>query len=347
MIGREGEAYFYGANSERGFVITPDRKAGEREGSRCVIIKGGPGSGKSTMMKRFSREAQIAGWQVTDYYCSSDPDSFDAVTAEKGDDRLFVCDGTAPHIADPVYPGACSEILDLTSEWNREALAERARDIAELTEKKKACFGRAYSYEAASHEVYTEARRLTSGVIDRPKLDSFTERALGKLKLKKGEPRFAFTEAVSMKGAVSLDTLARSADEIYFIDDELGASCEVMDAFRRRLDLLRAEYVACLCPYETGTLDSVFIPSVGRLYTVIETDGAKSLNSARFLQKGASGIRGRLRLCSKCRKALLEAALSSLEEAKSHHFALEDIYIRSLDFRSLDRVCEKRLLSLL
>ncbi len=347
IIDAKGDAYFYGANSGHGFVITPDVKAGETARGRCVIIKGGPGSGKSTMMRRFSRDARSAGWRVTDYYCSSDPDSFDAVTAEKGEKRIFVCDGTAPHTADPVYPGAVSEIVDLTSEWDREALASRAEEIVDLSEKKRECFMRGYSFESASHSVFTEMRRLTSSVVDRAKLDAFTERTLGRMKIGKGVCRKVFTEAFSMKGAVSLNTLERLSEEIYYVDDELGASREVMSSLCRWLDSVHAEYIASLCPCDTETVDSVFIPSAGRLYTVLSSDGAKRLNSARFLVKDASGVKGRYKLCCKCRRALLEAALTSFEEASAHHFALEDVYIASLNFSSLDRVCETRLLSLL
>ena len=50
-IERGERAYFYGANSERGFVFCDDPLLNEKALYEKTIIKGGPGTGKSTLMK--------------------------------------------------------------------------------------------------------------------------------------------------------------------------------------------------------------------------------------------------------------------------------------------------------
>ena len=46
---------------------------------RVFILKGSPGSGKSTVMKRIAARAEAEGHPLTVIRCSSDPDSLDGV----------------------------------------------------------------------------------------------------------------------------------------------------------------------------------------------------------------------------------------------------------------------------
>ena len=71
--------YFLAANSCEGFYSVFD-KAYLPDGEwRAYIIKGGPGTGKSSFMKRFASYAEKKGCKALRCPCSSDPDSLDAV----------------------------------------------------------------------------------------------------------------------------------------------------------------------------------------------------------------------------------------------------------------------------
>ena len=54
VISKENRSYFYGANTSGGFVLTPDESVAEEYCDRSIIIKGAPGSGKNTLMRRFA-----------------------------------------------------------------------------------------------------------------------------------------------------------------------------------------------------------------------------------------------------------------------------------------------------
>ena len=66
---------------------------------RVFILKGSPGSGKSTVMKRIAARAEAEGHPLTVIRCSSDPDSLDGVMLT--DLGVAVADGTSPHSLDP------------------------------------------------------------------------------------------------------------------------------------------------------------------------------------------------------------------------------------------------------
>lgn len=88
-------SFFLGANSPTGFVSQFSKVYNLTDGWRVYIIKGGPGTGKSSLMKKIAAAAQNIGLSTQLCYCSSDPKSLDAVIIPE---RLFmIADGTAPH----------------------------------------------------------------------------------------------------------------------------------------------------------------------------------------------------------------------------------------------------------
>ena len=104
---------FPGGNTPYGFhsyynYIMPQNKA-----EKIFCLKGGPGTGKSTIMKEIGEYFIDNGEDVDFLWCSSDPDSLDGVVIKSR--NVAVVDGTAPHIVDPENPGAvdrmtaCSE----------------------------------------------------------------------------------------------------------------------------------------------------------------------------------------------------------------------------------------------
>ncbi len=71
---------------------------------RIVILKGGPGTGKSTLLRGLCSRALERGLAAELWRCSGDGKSLDGVILPAL--SMAVIDGTAPHTVDPVYPGA-------------------------------------------------------------------------------------------------------------------------------------------------------------------------------------------------------------------------------------------------
>lgn len=87
--------FLLGANTPQGFVSRFDQLADVDEGWRTLVIKGGPGSGKSTMMKKIAAELQKKHGTIEMIHCSSDVDSVDGVIIPAL--KLAIADGTPPH----------------------------------------------------------------------------------------------------------------------------------------------------------------------------------------------------------------------------------------------------------
>ena len=92
----KGIRYFLGGNTGAGFYSLYDGFTDSEAGDFLWIIKGGPGCGKSSFMKRIARSAEGAGMTVERVLCSGDPESLDGIYIREA--RCAYVDGTAPHV---------------------------------------------------------------------------------------------------------------------------------------------------------------------------------------------------------------------------------------------------------
>ncbi len=98
---------------------------------RRFLIKGRPGTGKSTFLKKLAERALSMGYETEVYYCGFDKESLDMVIVR--DLSLAVFDSTAPH---EVFPsGERDEVLDFYKAAHLEGTDERYEKI--LSEIKK------------------------------------------------------------------------------------------------------------------------------------------------------------------------------------------------------------------
>lgn len=88
---------FFGAATSDGAVNFIDNIT--EKISKRYIIKGRPGSGKSTLMKKIGLFAESKELSVEYFPCSFDPDSLDMVIIPSL--NVAIVDGTAPHVINP------------------------------------------------------------------------------------------------------------------------------------------------------------------------------------------------------------------------------------------------------
>lgn len=115
--------YFLGANSPTGFYsLYPELIQPER--ARTIyILKGGPGCGKSTLMRRVGARMEEEGLDTEYILCSGDPDSLDALLLPQL--GVALVDGTAPHVVEPKYPGVVDRYVNMGDCYDKEGLAVR------------------------------------------------------------------------------------------------------------------------------------------------------------------------------------------------------------------------------
>lgn len=334
--------YFAASNSSEGFKCYYQEIFGRAD--KLYIIKGGPGTGKSSLMKRVAGEYEKKGVRVEHYFCSSDPTSLDGVLIFEKGKTIGMLDGTAPHTFEPTLPGARDEIVNLGSFWNSKILEEQKNEISALTAKKGASYKRAYHYLRSCGNLRAVIDLLLRLVVDQEKLNAAASRLVRSLDLPNGKPSIvpSLLHAVSMTGKHCLDSYEKNASRIFYVSSFYGVGQVVLDSI---LDQLLAKKVSLRLSYDPVSprhLDGIFIEDITTAFVLTDRDFNetelidKIVNSKRFVDaEKLREIRGELRYATRLYQDSMDGALHALSEAKVYHFLLEDIYKHAMDFNAL------------
>ena len=242
---------FLGVNSEAGFYSLFEDFINKR--SRVYVIKGGPGTGKSTLMRSIGKQAEQMGLDVEYMHCSSDPASLDGIYVRE----LGACmvDGTPPHVLEPPYPGAIGNIVNIYPFWDREKLQAATAQIKELNGQISALFDRTYLYLGAAGKLQRDLQQIGNELCNRTKLKGYTERMSGKyLKPQNKAPHEEkrLLSAFTPDGNIFYkNTLQGGMDKVLVFEDEYGVSSKVMELLRVRA-LKRAQHYQLLPPAHPG-----------------------------------------------------------------------------------------------
>lgn len=343
---------FLGANTPQGFVSFFDELYNPYEKSRALIIKGGPGTGKSTLMKEVQKKAVEKGYSVECAFCASDPKSLDGVIIPEL--SLCMADGTSPHVIEPKFPGACEIIINTGDFWDSKELFERGDEIRALTLENSLHHRRSSAYLSASGKLFSENRRLLSEYVNTDKIYSyavrFVNRELPKISDAPGKKKRRFLSAISPDGRVFLsDTVKKQAYRIIGVEDEFGAAASLLVDRIGELAVKRGyDVFFCYCPMTPkGEAEHIIIPKAGialiseRKNHRINLSYDRVIHSKRFLYEGTEAHRKQLLFNRKLQNLLTDESINCLKKAKAVHDRLEKIYIENMNFKGLSQLAQK------
>ena len=323
---------FPGSNTAAGFVGFFEEL--RRKARRTVILKGGPGVGKSTLMGKVGKHYERLGMAVGYYHCSGDPDSLDAVYVPQAD--FLVLDGTAPHVIDPTLPGAGDGILNLGVCLDEEQLAGQAEEISALNREISGCYAQAYRYLRAALAVRQDAAAVFEAALpEKEKRTLQREWAALLPSAGAGKESHAFAQAITWKGVLQ-ETDGLVAETVYSLDVPWGFDADallrpVWDAAGRR----EMERCAFHDPLDAGKLSHVTAGGV-TFTTAVLLDAAvyaPELDGAVLRREG-----GRLAFDRAACELMQNQAVEALAQAKARHDALERYYADAMDYERLNEI---------
>lgn len=339
--------YFLAANSCDGFVSYFDTCYDPKDGWKTCIIKGGPGTGKSSFMKKIAKRAEEEGYSVHRCPCSSDPDSLDAVVIPKL--KVSVLDGTAPHVIDPKYPGAVENILNFGDFWNKEKLVAKRNEIIKLTDKNKALHKTASAFLKSAGMLLKENRSINEKNINTEKTVCYAKSLCKKYLKEKGnmkEEKIRFLTAVSPKGIVNFEeTVYDLCDKTVIINDDVGVvSSMIFDYLREKALENKLKIITVKNPFLPNVTEHILIPELGvaflreSKYFGFKTD-IRRIHAKRFMKSEETSKKAKIN--HRTAKMLIEFAVDTLKNAKSVHDELEENFIGAMDYQKIDNFTEK------
>ena len=323
---------FPGSNTAHGFVgFFQDLRL---HADRTVILKGGPGVGKSTLMREVGRHYERLGMDVGYYFCSGDPDSLDAVFAPGA--GFLVMDGTAPHIVDPVLPGAGDGILNLGVCLEEQQLQAQRGEIETLSKEISRCYAQAYRYLRAALSVREDAAAVYDQAMPEREKRMLQRELMAHLPCgAPGRDSHAFMQAITWKGVLQ-QTDALESGQAVCLDVPWGFDA---DALLRPVweeagwrGIRRSAYHD---PLNAGALahaavgDTVFTTAVLLDARVL----SPSLDAGALRRES-----GRLAFDRAACQLLTGQAVEALSQAKEKHDALERYYIDAMDYPRLEEI---------
>ena len=347
-------SFFFGANNKNGYCSLYKKLYDPYEKGNHIILKGGPGTGKSTIMKKVAQKLEMKGYYVERGFCSADPSSLDAVIAPEL--NFSIVDGTSPHTFDPTLPGVNEHIVDLSVAWDRAYLSRHRAEICELTRKNKELHSKVADFMKVAAQFEMQGIVLCNSLVDRDKLERYAKRLASRCiperkSNESGISRKRFLSAITPDGiVVEYDSIVALAEKIITIKDENGIVAPYLVGYVGEYAVnMGYDIYKCYCPLSPESkVEHIIIPE---LKTAIFTENSyhlsidecsNKIHATRFLDKeGYSRCREKLAFQKKAKKELIDEAVRKLSLALDVHNRLEEYYIKATDFEKINEISEK------
>lgn len=347
--------FFLGANSEHGFFSHFGQLQDPYSQEKTYIIKAGPGTGKSTMMKRIAEEYNGKDSLIEKIHCSSDPDSLDGVVCK--DHQFQIVDGTPPHVMEPKLPAAGEMIISFYEAFHEEEILKHRLEMAQVSAVISGFHSRFCELLRCANLLLDGNSALIAQSVDRNKMERAVQGIIKReLRKKKrgalpGRIKTRLLSAFTPKGLITYeDTINTICNKLYIINDEYNV-CG--DYFFRMLEqaAIDAGYdcYVCYSPFHPDTqIQHILIPELSlgfvtrnRWIPLEQVKVGKVIHATRFFDKEIlKKKKQRLSFCRKTAAVIMEEAVKALEKAKAAHDILEDYYIPNVDFSAVERITE-------
>lgn len=351
-MGKKGSIreFFLGSNTYKGFhsfyeYVVPGIP------KRLFILKGGPGTGKSTFLKRIATEFSNMGYDIEAHRCSSDNDSLDAVRIVPY--NIAVMDGTSPHLTDPKYPAVSDEIVNLGEYWDTDNIKQYRDKIINLNRELKMLYASSYRFLNAAKKVQDDIEAFVLESFNMTEFKKFawdySNKLVTSLDCKDREPyvRHLFHSSINSAGSVDYleKTIPIDYDLNYIKGEYYTAATELLKKISDNLILNGYDLEIFHQPLNPDILETLIVHDLKTVFTndpIIEDKTDKIIELEKFdnkhkWQKNKKFIESDKQLM----KTLIDEAINRIKAAKYLHDELEKFYIVNMNFEGMQELRNK------
>ena len=348
------KSYFVCANSSSGFVnFFPEVICGME---KVYIIKGGPGTGKSTMMKKIGEYFEKKLYAVEYIRCSSDPKSLDGVVIKEL--KVLIADGTAPHVIEPTAPGAIEEYVCLSGAMDSKYLKEYKNVILAVKEETKKCYKKMYESLKEGKKVHDSLEKIYIEKTDFHELehlrDILSEEIFRNCEYKEeGNISHRFFGALTSSGAVNfIEELTDSLEKRYLIKGRAGTGKSTfLKGLIKEAQRYGTDTEVYYCSFDPQSVDMVIFPELktGIFDSTAPHEIFPSRESDIILDFYETAVeigtdernKDTIMELNEIYNQHIKTARECLKIAQELHKGLEKIYINAMDFKKIDRITEE------
>ena len=309
---------------------------------QVLLIKGSPGSGKNTLMKKVLTAMLLEGEPCEEIACSSDPSSLDGVLAYGRQRAIF--DATAPHVMEPSCWGAVETVLDLSCGLNTALLREQAEQVLSLTEACAAQHQECRGFLAKAAFLQNSSSRVAEKKTDFDRILQEADRLFKEL-FPEGSGRLQerkrFLSAVTPEGSVFFGESLDICDKVVSLYDPYGAFSSVFLSVIRDRALKAGEtFYTCFCPLVPDRIEHLIFPKRSLGFTVLN-DYHRYASFLRADYSYADFLQGEPFFPEQSCRPFLDDAVKCLQKAKAIHDRLEAVYASAMDWDAADKAAER------
>lgn len=341
-------SYFFGACASEGFCSYARELFGR--GDRVLIIKGGPGCGKSTFMRAVAKEAERRGLDAETILCSSDPDSLDGVRVPAL--GFAIADGTSPHVLEPELCGGSENYVNFGTFYDAEAMRKVEEEIRTVQRENAACYRHVTACLSAADRLGDSIRALTDELpAIRGELDELAQclsRSVLRPTGQTGDVRRCFLAAATPRGiTVCVQTPPALCGRVYVLHDEYGLAPHILQTLRDRAAALGHTCLAGYTPLQAkGAPAYLLLPQADTAF--VSESSLFGYDGPCFCRIDLDStvhprLRQELEYCVQTRASLLERAAEHMRHAKSLHDRIERLCSPFVDFAGIDALTKKTL----
>lgn len=333
--------FFLGCNTPQGFVGRLEQLTSPSRLDMLYLLKGGAGSGKSTIIKKIAQKALELGEDIELIRCSSDFDSLDGIILPERKTAVF--DGTLPHAIEPKYVGAFEQIVNLTEALDAKGIHKHREEILQAITRNATYHQQCVRYLGGAVAILEDNYRIAYEATDFTKIKRTTALLANKILPKKHIEHHPIEtcrllSAVTDQGYALLPT---PEYKTYLLEDPYGAVSAALLSELRSI-ALELGYDVCNCyspfaPFER--LEHLIIPEVGVLFTSknllhspaqepLKVISYKRFTDLELIRK----YKKRILFNKKAAASMIEQAAQTLSEAKQNHDLIEEAYRPHIDF---------------
>lgn len=345
--------YFPGGNTSKGFYSFYRYIMPQKDASHIYCLKGGPGTGKSTLMKDIGKHYYDKGYDVELHHCSSDNNSLDGVVIK--DINAVILDGTAPHVVDPINPGAVDEIVNLGDCWDKAHFNEHRDKIISVNKEVGGYFKKAYKYIAASKLIYDDYMSYYSSAqnwiaVNEIMVSLKQQLIVPKQTNKRPKDRHMFATAFTPNGILSyIENLTDGLSDIIALQGFPGTGYEKILEYLAQEALRYGYFVEVFHnPLRPDKISHIIIPEIKTAVVSSSSIYEPKIGHARVINlnthlkdKSISSKSEEILQCEGDFFGLLNKGLIYIKKAKSIHDELEEYYVPHMDFSKVSDVRDR------